>query len=153
MRRNIRLARVARLAPIVLWLVYAPPLLVFAPHALSYLQHGARIAAFPYQVDYGEAPELNRALLLARGQQIYVDPTSPPYQMANYTPLYPVLVSLFVRFTGPEFWPGRSLALVSTLASAGLLGVTLRALGAPWVGIAVAAALWLSPHPRWQVGR
>src|SRR5688572_29558763 len=139
MRRNTQPASAAssapltRLAPLVLWLVYSPPLALFALHALLFVGHAWRIATFPYQIDYGEAPELNRALLLARGQQIYVDPSAPPYQMANYTPLYPALVSLFVRFTGPEFWPGRSLALVSTLASAGLIGVTLRALGAPWV--------------------
>src|SRR5688572_6202434 len=136
MRRNtlpggaVRFALVPTLG---LWVVYGPALAVFAWHAVQLLRHSAEVVAFPFQIDYGEAPELNRALLLARGQQIYVDVSTPPYQMANYTLLYPALVSLFVRFTGPEFWPGRSLALVSTLASAGLIGVTLRALGAPWV--------------------
>ncbi|HEY3227655.1 MAG TPA: hypothetical protein VGJ87_00460, partial [Roseiflexaceae bacterium] len=91
---------------LALWLVYAPPIALLLLYALAYLQHGRRVVAFPYQIDYGEAPELNRALLLARGGQIYVDWSHPPYQMANYTPLYPEVVSLAVRFTGPDFFPG-----------------------------------------------
>ena len=136
---------------LVLWLVYGPALAVFAWHASLFLQHSAAIVAFPYQIDYGEAPELNRALLLAHGEPIYVNPTSPPYHMANYTPLYPALVSLLVRFTGPEFFPGRAVSLAATLASAVLLAVAARGLGAPWVGAALAALLWLSHHPvfRW----
>ena len=156
MRRNTgpasSIAPLTRLAPLALWLVYAPPLALFTLHALLFIAHGWRIATFPFQIDYGEAPELNRALLLARGQQIYVDPSSPPYQMANYTPLYPALASLFVRFTGADFFPGRAISLAATLGSAGLLAVTARALGAPMVGASLAALLWLAQPPVWRWG-
>src|SRR5687768_16162619 len=141
-----------RAASLARWLVYAPALLIFTTPALAFLEHGARIVTFAYQIDYGEVPELNRALLLARGQQIYVDPSALPYQMANYTPLYPALVSLFVRFTGPDFFPGRAISLAATLVSAGLLAVTVRALGAPMVGATLAALLWLAQHPVWRWG-
>src|SRR5688572_3448102 len=150
MRRNtlpggaVRFALVPTLG---LWVVYGPALAVFAWHAVQLLRHSAEVVAFPFQIDYGEAPELNRALLLARGQQIYVDVSTPPYQMANYTLLYPALVSLFVRFTGPEFWPGRAISFAATLASGVSLALAARGLGAPWVGAALASVIWLSHHP------
>src|SRR5438094_915212 len=74
----------------IAWLLYLPALTVLLLYCWAFLDHGWSIVSFPYQIDYGEAPELNRALLLAQGRQIYVDWSQPPYQMANYPPLYPV---------------------------------------------------------------
>jgi hypothetical protein len=153
MRRNTLPGSAGRtwLRELALWVLYAPAVLVFAWHAWQTVRHSAGVVAFPYQIDYGEAPELNRALLLARGEQIYVDVTAPPYQMANYTPLYPAIVSLFARFTGPEFLPGRAVSFASTLVAAGALACVARALGAPWVAATLAGLIWLSHHAvfRW----
>ena len=83
-----------RLRRVLLWLTYLPPLALLLVQAVASVEHLWGVVRFPYQLDYGEAPELNRALRLARGEPIYVDWSDPPYQMANYTPLYPAVVSL-----------------------------------------------------------
>ncbi len=145
-RKDGRLTRAA------LWLIYLPPLALLLLQALASVQHLWGVVRFPYQLDYGEAPELNRAVRLARGEPIYVDWSHPPYQMANYTPLYPAVVSLGVRVTGPDFLPGRALSFASTLGVAGLLALTARALGAGGPGALFAALLWLGAHPVWIWG-
>jgi hypothetical protein len=141
-----------RLRSVLPWLPYAPALVVLLLYALAYVQHGWAVVTFPYQVDYGEAPELNRAVLIARGEPIYVDWSRPPYQMANYTPLYPALASLAVPFRGADFFAGRLIAFASTLLSAALIGVVVRALGGPLLGAAVGGLLYLSLNPVWNWG-
>ncbi|HEU5314945.1 MAG TPA: hypothetical protein VFX49_02470 [Chloroflexota bacterium] len=144
--------RTWRIWPWLLWAVYAPPLALLLLHARATVRHHWEVVTFPYQIDYGEAPELNRALLLARGAPIYVDWSHPPYQMANYTPLYPAAVSLAVRLTGPSFLPGRALSFAATLASAVAVALLVWALGAPGPGVAAGGLLWLASHPVWDWG-
>src|SRR5436309_934590 len=97
--------------------LYVPALAVLLGYACAYLDHAWRVVVFPYQVECGEVPVLNQALLLARGQPIYVDWSHPPYQMAIYTPLYPAVVSLLTVPLGYGFVAGRLLSFISTLST------------------------------------
>src|SRR5438552_18280542 len=96
------------------WCCYMPAVLILVLYLLAFVDHGWSIVRFPYEVDYGEVPELNRAVLLAHGRQIYVDWSQPPYQMANYPPLYPLATSIGVRLDGVQFFTGRLLSFAST---------------------------------------
>lgn len=137
---------------IFLLLVYALPVAVLALYALAYLEHGWGVVSFPYQIDYGEAPELNRSVLIARGQPVYVDWSQPPYQMANYTPLYPSVASIGLTFRGADFFSGRLVSFLSTLATAGLIGSVVLSLGAGRRGAAIGGLLYLAAHPVWNWG-
>ena len=97
-------------------------------YAWAFLEHGVAVVAFPFQIDYGEMPELNRAVLLAQGRPIYVDWSGPPYQMANYTPLYSLATAPGVALWGAQFQSGRLLSLLSTLATSLAVGPTAWAL-------------------------
>jgi hypothetical protein len=99
-------------AKIVLLMFLALAVFFFLLHALMGLFHR-------YPLDYGEAPLVDQAMRLAAGQSIYrSDLSSPPYTVANYPPLYPLLMAPFVKLFGPNFWAGRVISLLSTLASA-----------------------------------
>ena len=135
-----------------LLLVYGPPSAVLALYALAFLEHGWGVVSFPYQIDYGEAPELNRAVLISQGLPVYVDWSRPPYQMANYTPLYPAVASIGVMFRGADFFFGRLVSFLSTLAAAGLIGGIAWSLGAGWRGAAIGGLLYLAAHPVWNWG-
>jgi hypothetical protein len=134
------------------WLLYAPALLVLALYLAAFLSHAWSVVSFPFEIDYGEVPELNRALLLAQGRSIYVDWSLPPYQMANYTPLYPLATSLGVRAWGVQFFTGRLLSLASTLATGACIAATTWALRGGLLGALIAGLLYFVPYPVWNWG-
>jgi hypothetical protein len=137
-------------------LLYVPALAVAALYAWAFLDHARSVVGFPFQVDYGEMPELNRAVLLAAGKPIYVDWSAPPYQMANYTPLYPLAVAPAVAAWGPTFFPGRLLSLLSSLFTAAAVAFCAGRLSAGRRGAGAAAAvaglLYLAGYPVWAWG-
>ncbi len=95
--------------------------------SLLTLRHALQALPFPYPLDYGEGPLLYQAVQLARGRGIYGIPgADPPYLMANYPPLYPLLLAPFARLFGPRFWYGRLLSGLSTLTAAVVLGLWVR---------------------------
>src|SRR5438552_2110117 len=61
------------LQTIAVWLLYFPALFILILYFQAFFDHGWSIVTFPFQIDYGEAPELNRAVLLSQLRQIYVD--------------------------------------------------------------------------------
>lgn len=140
----------------LLYALYAPAGIVLLLYLWGFLEHAWAIVRFPYQIDYGEMPELNRAWLLARGQPIYVDWSAPPYQMANYTPLYSLVAAAGVAWQGTQFGTGRLLSLTSTLATALAIGVTASSLtGARRAGLLaglIAGPLYVVAHPVWNWG-
>lgn len=99
----------------------APGLLILLYWAVEYVQRSLTIVTFPFGFDYGEPPELDRAIAVARGHNFYGFWNVPPYHMANYTPLYPLLNGLFVRFFGVQYTSGRAIAWVCSLLVCGLL--------------------------------
>jgi hypothetical protein len=106
------------------WLLFQ-----LAGAAWLFAGHGWLALTFPYPLDYGEGPLLDQALRLARLENIYrSDLTAPPYTIANYPPLFPLVQAPFAALFGPALWYGRAIALLSVLAAALFVGLTLHAL-------------------------
>ncbi|HEY8745375.1 MAG TPA: hypothetical protein VIU62_19980, partial [Chloroflexota bacterium] len=138
-----------RLTPVYL-LCFVPGCLVLIYWVFGYCQRSWSVLSFPYGYDYGEAPELNRAIAVAHLQPFYPFWSTPPYQMANYTPLYSVLNGLFVRFLGVQFQSGRAIAWVcGLLFCAGLAWLAWRE-GRTWLAPLVTALLWFSSNYVWN---
>lgn len=104
-------------------------LLALSGGAVIFAWDGTRVIAFPYPMDYGEGPLLAQTRALGQGESIYRPvPTSPPYTVSNYPPLYPLVLSPLARLAGPAFWYGRLLSWLSVVAAAVLIASILLAL-------------------------
>src|SRR5215510_10686027 len=76
-------------------------LLAQARAAVLLLQTDWMAITFPYPLDYGEGPLLDQAMRLARFENIYRgDLTVPPYTLANYPPLFPLIQAPLVLAFG-----------------------------------------------------
>ncbi len=99
------------------------PLLLKVPAAASFT--GA-ILAYPFQVDDSEGVVLSEAHWLAQGVDPY-QPVRPDFfTAAPYTPIYTVLNALAFAIGPFTFKIGRGLALLATLAIAGIVGLLVR---------------------------
>lgn len=87
------------------------------------LYHSALSLAYPYDLDYGEGYVLNDSLRLLRGEAIYKDVDSYPMVRSPYPPLFLAAYASLLAVTGPSLLPGRALALLATLAAAGLISL------------------------------
>ncbi|MFC1465300.1 MAG: hypothetical protein ACFLMY_10675 [Candidatus Brachytrichaceae bacterium NZ_4S206] len=77
-----------------------------------------------YPLDYGEAPLVDQAMRLARGQNIYrADISTPPFTISNYPPLYVATMAPFVALFGPSFFFGRLISIVCAWICALCLGL------------------------------
>ncbi|BCX05446.1 MAG: hypothetical protein KatS3mg053_3384 [Candidatus Roseilinea sp.] len=77
-----------------------------------------------YPLDYGEAPLVDQAMRLARGQNIYrADISAPPFTISNYPPLYVATMAPFVALFGPSFFFGRLISIVCAWICAICLGL------------------------------
>lgn len=77
-----------------------------------------------YPLDYGEAPLVDQAMRLARGQNIYrADIATPPFTISNYPPLYVATMAPFVALFGPSFFFGRLISVVCAWICALCLGL------------------------------
>jgi len=132
-------------------LIFLPVLLVLVLQACGFLVHAERVVCYPYQLTYGELPELNRAVHLGRGEPIYVDWNLFPHEVANYPPLYTLSCSFCAARLGPTLAPGRILSLISTLISSVCIGIIVGSLGTRY-GAVVAALLFLCLYPVWNWG-
>jgi len=104
-----------------------PRTILFACLAASiifFLAIGIASVAYPYDLNYGEAQIVDQAHRAVTGQPQYKSDLSlPPYVIANYPPLYPLLVGaagLVSRL--PLVQVGRALSLLSALLAAALVG-------------------------------
>jgi hypothetical protein len=130
-RRSSILTWLARLligaALIVLLITQVQGLILFAQHIPLALDD-------PYTLNYGEGPLLDQAVRLARGENIYqADLSTPPYTITNYPPLYVLAQVPFVERFGPAFWYGRLISLISVIAAALFLGLTVQAISKDWI--------------------
>jgi hypothetical protein len=104
-------------------------LLILGFALIAFIRYGVRAVAFPYPLDYGEGPLLDQVSRLAHYQGIYrADLTRPPYIVANYPPLFPLLQVPFMWLFGPALWYGRLISVVSVLAAALFAGLIIDAL-------------------------
>lgn len=133
-------------------LLYLPPFFVLLVYFWGFAGHAWATVSFPYQIDYGEMAELNRAWRLAQGQGLYEDWARPPYMVDNYTPLYAMVSAVGVALGGPQFFTGRLLSLVCTLASGASIAGIAWSLGSGARGAAVAGLLFFAGQPVWNWG-
>lgn len=83
--------------------------------------HLTTVIPFPYPVHFEDGPVLNAALTLARGDNVYVDNSSPPFVSSNYMPLYYIPYAILVGLHGPNLGALRLLCLLNTI----LLGLVI----------------------------
>ncbi len=101
---------------------------------------------FPYGLDYGEAPLIDQAKRIVAGEEIYkAELNRPPYVIANYPPLYPLLIALIGSVARLPFLAvGRAVSVLATLISAILIGRFAYQLSDSRLSGLVATALFLS---------
>ena len=123
-------SRVLAVTPqrVLLWVATAIFLLAGAWAASLFVRHGLAALAFPYPLNYGEGPLLDQTVRLQDLQNIYpADLSKPPYVVSNYPPLFILLQAPLVWALGPAFFYGRAISLISTIAVAALIAMTLHA--------------------------
>ena len=102
------------------------PILVLVYGALAGLTYQIGAISFEYPLDYGEAPLVNQAMQLNAGKTIYrTSLDQPPFTIANYPPVYVVLLAGFEGLFGPNFWYGRLLSSLSAFGSAVMIFLSL----------------------------
>ena len=85
---------------------------------LSLVYHWLSVA-HPYSLDYGEAPLIDQAMRLGKGENIYrTDLSEPPFTISNYPPIYVVVLAPFVKIFGPNYWAGRMISWIASIGSA-----------------------------------
>lgn len=112
--------------------------------ALKYEWNGLR---FPYALDYGEGQVLDQINRLAHFQSIYFTnraTTTPPYTIANYPPLYPLIQAPFVWIFGTAFWYGRLINLLSVLAAGVFIALIIHTLSKNWFAGVIGGLTMLS---------
>lgn len=87
-------------------------------YLLVYVAHAANLAAYPYDLDQGEAYDVNSGWLLAQGRAIYTDNERFPYYSSNYPPVFSLLLAPIVAETGPALAAGRVLSTAACLLAA-----------------------------------
>lgn len=128
-------------ALIFLLVVQGRALVLFAEHVPLALDN-------PYTLNYGEGPLLDQAVRLARGDDIYrADLSTPPYTITNYPPLYVLAQVPFVDNFGAALWYGRLISLISALAAALFLDLTVQTVTKDWLaGLAAGLTLLTIPY-------
>ena len=76
----------------------------------------------PFQVNQGEAINVEFARLIHSSSSLYHDPSQAPYLYAAYPPLFPILQNYLGIFLNGPWFPGRLLALSGYLGCALALG-------------------------------
>ncbi len=123
MRKNFTLSNLV-LALVFLFLLY-----FLIQGAWMLYEQGRQALDFRYSLDYGEGPLLDQAVRLSKGENIYrKDISVPPYNIANYPPLFVLVQVPFVWIFGPALWYGRLISLLCTLLAALFTGLAIWAL-------------------------
>ena len=126
-------------------------LAVASLYILFWLIVATQTTLYPHSLGYTEGAVLDQALRLARGQQIYVDVSTPPYRIANFPPVFIGLWAALARFAGPVFWPGRLIAALSTMSIALCVWWIVKHFTTDrWAGLLAAGCfLWGRPMRAW----
>src|SRR5829696_6782800 len=134
-------------AKIVLGLFLVATVIIFALH--TYLS-----VAYPYSLDYGEAPLIDQAVRLSRGENIYrADISTPPYTIANYPPLYVISLIPFLNWFDSPFHMARVISVIATLLSGAFISLIIYTLSkSRYAALAAAILFFASPYVvQWSV--
>ncbi len=102
----------------------------------------------PFQVNQGEAINVEFGRILTRGGNLYFNPSEGPYLYPAYPPLFPLLVSRLSTFLQPPFLAPRLLAFAGYLACGFLFAAWgFGRWGKPWAAVLL-FLFWVSPT--WQ---
>jgi hypothetical protein len=111
---------------------------------VAYLSVAGNALRFPYPLEYGEGPVLEQALQLSRGAPMYsTDFAQPPYTLATTPPLFQWLLAPLVAASGPAFWYGRAISILSAFAAALLIGMIVHRLTRDWLASLISGLLLL----------
>ncbi|MCL4545121.1 MAG: hypothetical protein M1118_11085 [Chloroflexi bacterium] len=127
-----------------------PGLAVLSSYVGSYLRHSWSIISFPY--GYGGSPELMRAIAVAHAHfdKLYEFWNDPPYHMANYPFLFPLINGVLVHFFGVQYQSGRLLAWTSSLLFIAVISwLAWREAHSPFTPL-VSVLLWFSTNYVWN---
>lgn len=115
---------------------------------LFFLVHELRAVAFPFPLDYGEGPLLEQARRLAAGDAIYRPTlTDYPFTIANYPPVYPLLLALVGKVAGFTYPAARVVSFLGAGASAWLVAAIVRQVtGEARAGMCAAALFLANPY-------
>ncbi|HEY9077123.1 MAG TPA: hypothetical protein VIO61_11370 [Anaerolineaceae bacterium] len=131
---------------ILYWTVMIAAILGFVfqviPAIEDFFQNSVFAISYPYSMDYGEGPLLDQTMRLSRFENIYRSTISdPPYTIANYPPLFPLIQVPFAWLFGPAFWYGRAISVFSVLLTALFICLTLHILTKNWIGAVIGGLL------------
>jgi 4-amino-4-deoxy-L-arabinose transferase-like glycosyltransferase len=123
----------------LVYVALAAAIVVFAACAVYVLW-------FPFAVDYGEGPLVDQARRLLAGESLYRAAWNrPPFVINNYPPLFPIAVAAASRALHVGLLAaGRLISILSTVASAVLIGRIARRAWDDRLAGWLAAALYLS---------
>ena len=134
-------------AKIVLAFFLVAAVVIFALH--TYLS-----VAYPYSLDYGEAPLIDQAVRLSGGENIYrPDISTPPYTIANYPPLYVISLIPFLNWFDSPFHMARVISVIATLLSGTFISLIIYTLSRnPYAALVAAILFFASPYVvQWSV--
>jgi hypothetical protein len=120
-------------------------LIAFAVGIVLYVAIGLPSLAFPYDLNYGEAQIADQARRAMTGHPQYKSNLNlPPYVIANYGPIYPLLVGAVGAVSRvPLMQAGRAVSLLAALLVAALVGAFSSSLAGPRSAGILSAALFL----------
>ena len=114
---------------ITLALAIAGLILLYGTAIYSFGKNAWLSITFPNNMDYGEGPILNQAVMLSRFQNVYpTDLDSSPYIVTNYPPMLLVVQVPFIWIFGTQFWYGRLISTLAVIAGAASIGIIIYTL-------------------------
>lgn len=100
-------------------------LVILLFYFLIYVAYAVNLIRFPYDYDQGEGFELVDVMMFAEGKWPYQNIETYPFYGSIYPPFYHIVLAPFAWIFGPQYWYGRLFSFLSTLVTAGAIGVAI----------------------------
>jgi hypothetical protein len=101
----------------------------------------------PTEYMYGESIVLDETHRIAAGQPLYASPTGLPLTVTAYTPVYYVVVGVLQRLSGDTGYSvGRLVSVAAVVASALLIGWSVRRITTHWTAGLLAGGLFVTQN-------
>lgn len=134
------------------FIIVALAMIAFIGYFIVYNIYAFSLFRFPFDYDQGEGFELMDTVLFSRGQWPYQDNDSYPFYSSNYPPVYHLVIVPLVWLFGPQYWTGRLVAYLGTLATATAIGYAVhRESRRSWLAV-LASLTFLASNYIYHVG-